>query len=647
MLSPDKPKKIALIDVDATLVDTDPATHRDDVNYPLIEALKQSGLTDIMLFTTMTYHQIGQSAANEAIMSRYELVEYLKKEGINVIDSVVLSKNDPAYNQGSGDYYRNEMYPQYEKLVKNKSHNQSPEYAFFQASDNIHSFFTETLLSTLNDRWMRTPVDFSRDKQLLDKTIEDLINASKSLPENEQQQIEAQIKHAENLYDDLHVLAKKIQAHQQALNNDSSLDKEALRQEIIQFIHENQSLSKYEWFQQLGTQFYPDTDKAHMLAFGAQKVQDLGYTDVIVFDDKPGVLEASAVASSQFNFSVTTCLVDMKSGDQDTTYYMTATKTLDYIASFDSLDSDELYGRFQGFKTNLVEHEKFMGQRTQELDTRYDDINKELSEINKIQNENKDRSRIRDIPGELESLKKPGTFAKKSTKQEYKTNRTNLLQELQDAHGRMAKRKELKAEQKSIRPAKDAMKAKHQELYCMASQASKILKQRNYSPAPKRKMQRRKPRRFNQSELVSLKKSETAANHQWKSAKTHSATQLSDAYKVFQSQRHQHRAAFNQAIQDIGVATSHEAIDAIIEKMESSFDSMRASHATLQQAYDGCDERARLKLPAEMDKSLTEIFKNGRAENQLENQHQLMLTAAKTVKQSLQADSPGLGKGSN
>lgn len=119
-------KIFAFLDVDQTLLYND-----NDINQPLLDKLKEKGITNIYLFTNMGMSDILHIGVEGAPLSRYRLIEYLTFQGFTVHG--VITPADPHYYDEKnnlypvGSAYRNLYHPSYEqilhgeKLLKNTS----------------------------------------------------------------------------------------------------------------------------------------------------------------------------------------------------------------------------------------------------------------------------------------------------------------------------------------------------------------------------------------------------------------------------------------------------------------------------------------------------------------------------------------------
>lgn len=101
------PKPIALLDVDQTLLFNDPITQLPIHNNTLLNTLKQKGITDIFLFTDMTFRKL-------SVQERIDLIKYLEDMSFKVHG--VITPCDLAWNQVSGE----DMVTFEEALRKNK-----------------------------------------------------------------------------------------------------------------------------------------------------------------------------------------------------------------------------------------------------------------------------------------------------------------------------------------------------------------------------------------------------------------------------------------------------------------------------------------------------------------------------------------------
>lgn len=113
-----KNSPIALLDVDGTLIGTRGADR--DSNQSLINALRESGITRVILFTTSGSDGIRDQAVQKA--TRMHAIELLKEAGIEVMAAVVTFSADFENDQPLGSYYQNEY-----SLLENETIEHSKE----------------------------------------------------------------------------------------------------------------------------------------------------------------------------------------------------------------------------------------------------------------------------------------------------------------------------------------------------------------------------------------------------------------------------------------------------------------------------------------------------------------------------------------
>ena len=118
MLRKKKPEAatFAFLDLDNTLINTS-ATK---LNQSLLDALKEQGIRDICLFTSMNHRQISDDLTNASVQySRPAIIAELKKQGF-VVHRVMTPSDQYLENPKPGDYYTKKWLPAFKKAKKVK-----------------------------------------------------------------------------------------------------------------------------------------------------------------------------------------------------------------------------------------------------------------------------------------------------------------------------------------------------------------------------------------------------------------------------------------------------------------------------------------------------------------------------------------------